>query len=575
MAKRRRKKRNGGLIAALILIICLALAVCAFLYFRYAPSKETADIEEYFTEASGDATAIGTPEEPDRALYAVINQTRYGASALQSGEEIYLDLSLVQAEISERFYWDANENLLIFTTPSTVVKTGVDSAAYYVSNAQQTAENIIVKMVDNRPYVSLGFIKNYADIEYAAYEDPSRVVLQSSWKTYSSAQLTKNTSVRLRGGVKSPVLTKVDADTTVRVLANLDDWTEVATEDGYRGYVQTKLLTETQQVTEARSFQAEEYTSISRDHTINLTWHQVTTTAANSNIESVLSSANGVNVISPTWFSLSDSAGNITSIASSDYVTYAHANGVEVWGLVSNLVNDVDTTAVLTHTTSRELLESKLIAAAIEYKLDGINIDLEAMSAQVGDSYIQFIREMSILCRNNNIVLSVDVPPTLPATSFYNRGEMAQVADYVIVMAYDEHYNGSEAGSVSSISWASDAVETMLEEVPAQKLIFGVPFYTRAWENINGAVQSYTYGMEDVQTLIAENGATVTWDDAAGQNYAQYEKDGATWQIWVEDATSMAERMQIMKNNQLAGVASWKVGFETADIWAVISGYVN
>ena len=186
-----------------------------------------------------------------------------------------------------------------------------------------------------------------------------------------------------------------------------------------------------------------------------MAWHQITNADANTTIASVLQNTKGINVISPTWFYLNDNNGNIASLASSDYVNYCHQNGIEVWALVSNLENkDVDTTSVLTYTSKRENLINNLISAAIQYNFDGINVDFEALSSEVGDSYIQFIRELSLKCANNGIVLSVDDYVPTSYTAFYNRAEQAVFADYVVVMAYDEHYSGSEeAGSVASIGF--------------------------------------------------------------------------------------------------------------------------
>ena len=191
-----------------------------------------------------------------------------------------------------------------------------------------------------------------------------------------------------------------------------------------------------------------------------MAWHQITNADANTTIASVLQNTKGINVISPTWFYLNDNNGNIASLASSDYVNYCHQKGIEVWALVSNLENkDVDTTSVLTYTSKRENLINNLISAAIQYNFDGINVDFEALSSEVGDSYIQFIRELSLKCANNGIVLSVDDYVPSSFTAFYNRAEQATFADYVVVMAYDEHYAGSEeAGSVASIGFVKEAL---------------------------------------------------------------------------------------------------------------------
>jgi spore germination protein YaaH len=314
-----------------------------------------------------------------------------------------------------------------------------------------------------------------------------------------------------------------------------------------------------------------------------MAWHQVTTPSANSNIASILASTKGVNVISPTWFYLNNDSGDIASLASSEYVTYCHSQGVEVWALVSNLENkDVDTAAVLTHTTTRQNLVNQIVAKAIQYDLDGINLDFESMERKdVGDAYIEFVRELSIKCSNNGIVLSVDNYVPTAYTAFYNRAEQAKFADYVIMMGYDEHYAGSDVGSVSSISWVSQGITDTLAEVPADQLILGMPFYTRVWatessddSGSSGKVSSKIYGMSAASDFLSAYGATKSWKEDSGQNYAEFKDGDILYQVWLEDSSSMEERLKEMQENQLAGASFWKLGFETSDIWDTIIKYM-
>jgi spore germination protein YaaH len=312
-----------------------------------------------------------------------------------------------------------------------------------------------------------------------------------------------------------------------------------------------------------------------------MAWHQVTTPSANSNIASVLASTKGVNVISPTWFYLNDDSGDIASLASTEYVTYCHSQGVEVWALVSNLENkDVDTTKVLTHTTSRQNLVNQIVAKAIQFDLDGINLDFESLErSDVGDAYIEFVRELSIKCSNNGIVLSVDNYVPTEYTSFYNRAEQARFADYVIMMGYDEHYAGSEVGSVSSLSWVSQGIADTLKEVPADQLILGNPFYTRVWATTTAddgseKVTSQIYGMRAASDLLSANGCTKTWQSESGQNYAEFKDGNTLYQVWLEDSESLEGRLKEMQENQLAGASFWKLGFETSDMWDTIIKYM-
>jgi spore germination protein YaaH len=250
---------------------------------------------------------------------------------------------------------------------------------------------------------------------------------------------------------------------------------------------------------------------------------------------------------------------------------------------VSNLENkNADSTEVLTHTSSRQNLVNQIVSKAIQFDLDGINLDFESLDrSAVGDAYIEFVRELSIKCSNNGIVLSVDNYVPTEYTSFYNRAEQANFADYVIIMGYDEHYAGSDAGSVASLSWVSQGITDTLKEVPSDQVILGMPFYTRVWSqeasedsDSSGEVSSQIYGMRAASDLLNAHGATKTWQDSSGQNYAEF-KDGSTlYQVWLEDSASMEARLKKMQENQLAGASFWKLGFETSDIWDTIIKYM-
>ena len=321
-------------------------------------------------------------------------------------------------------------------------------------------------------------------------------------------------------------------------------------------------------------------------------WHQVTTTDANSTVANVISNTKGLNVISPTWFYLNDNDGNLMNLASADYVDYCHSQGVEVWALVSNLENEeVDTTEVLTHTSKRTNVVNQLIAAAIQYNFDGINVDFEALSKDAGEGYIQFIRELSLKCENNGIVLSVDNYVPMEYNLFYDRKEQANFADYVIIMGYDEHYAGSDAGSVASIGFVNQGIEDTLKEVPAEQVILAAPLYTRVWaltpkdagEDVEAASEDYVpyelssqaVGMQEAWNMVSANGVEPTWSDEDGQYYAEYVNDGVTYKIWLEDTKSLELKLQAATDNGLAGVAFWKLGFDDASLWDTAIKYLN
>ena len=321
----------------------------------------------------------------------------------------------------------------------------------------------------------------------------------------------------------------------------------------------------------------------------------MTSQVANNSVLEVIASTKGLTTISPTWFSVVDNAGNISSIASSTYVNYAHQSGIDVWALVDNFSDNIDQMELLSHTSARENLVNQLISEALKSGIDGINVDFEQIPTEVGEHYIQFIRELSVKCRLNNLVLSVDNYVPMGYNEHYHREEQGVVADYVIIMGYDEHYNGSlEAGSVASYDYVKSGIEETLKDVPAEKVVNGMPFYTRLWreepktaeelEAQKGSeaglyemkVTSEALGMKAAMNRVSSAGAEIVWDDVTKQNYAQWQgADGATYKIWLEDASSLEAKLQLMKEYNLAGTAAWKLGFETSDIWELILKYVN
>ena len=557
------KKNIIPVIAVLVLIVIIILfMLLGRLIEKYTPSKEHQELSEYYGLASDDSVAL------------IFNNEVLSVQGRLIDGNVYLDFETVHDKINSRFFWDANENKLLYTTATDLISADAESTTYYVTKDARTLDHTIVKADASTAYIAIDFVKQYSDFDYTVYDQPNRVVLTNQWGDYNTAPVKKSTELRYQGGIKSPILADLAKGTVLTVLEPDETWTKVMTEDGIIGYVKTKALGSTSTATRTSDYTAEEFSHIKKDFSINLGWHQVTNSSANANIANVLSNTKGLNVISPTRFS-----------------SILFCFGAKDQGLESP-----DTTQVLTYSSRRESLINNLISAAIQYKLDGINVDFESLDPSIGDSYIQFIRELSLKCANNGIVLSVDNYPPTAYTAFYNRSEQAVFADYVILMGYDEHYAGSEeAGSVSSIGFVNQGVADTLQSVPADQLILGMPFYTRVWSETpvsdDGAAVSttedtsdsdtlyeldcYSAGMKEVQNLISTNGAVPVWSDTDGQYYVEYINGGVTYKIWVEDATSLEEKLKVMQSNQLAGGAFWKLGLEDPAVWDTIIKYIN
>lgn len=585
------RKKAGPVIAALLLIVVIGLILIVGKKIEdYIPSEEVQDLDEYYGIERPDDVAV------------IWNQELSDIKGKCLEGNIYLDFDTVHDRFNSRFYWDDNEKLLRYTTAEELVTVYAGRNDYFVGNDVTKESFEIVKIEEDAVYVALDFVKKYTDLGYELYMDPYRIVLTTDWDHVSGrTTISRDTQLRVKGGIKSPILAELEKGTEVIVLESMDEWCKVATIDGLIGYVKNKKLTGEGQQADfsedqlpTHSYAGETFTHNLMEEPVKLLWHQTMNADANARIATVLANSKDVNVISPTWFYLNDNEGNLSDVASKDYVNYCHEQGVKVWGLISNLENpEVDSTYVLTHTSVRENLVNQIIAKALNYNLDGVNIDFEALSGEVGDGYIQFIRELSLKCDDNGLVLSVDNYVPSAYTQFYNRAEQANFADYVIVMAYDEHYAGSDEGSVASIDFVREGAQnTLAEGVPAEQLILGMPFYTRIWaetpkeedgDSAEAASDDYvgyelsceTASMAEARSRIDANGAQITWLEDCGQNYAQYEADGVTYKIWLEDAQSLELKLQVMKDLNLAGAAFWKAGMETADVWDTISSYLE
>ena len=559
---RRRKKRRKRILILLLLLLIAVITAGIVLWIRYGPSREEADKNEYF--GITDTSQVGL---------AIDNQIP-DVKSMKEGSEVYLDFDSVHDYVNQRFYWDSNENRLLYTLPDRTLSIPAGATEFESEDGTQTRDYEIVKVENDTVYLALDFVKEYTDMSLDVYENPDRAVIVTN-KEENHARVSKDTEVRILGGVKSPILTEISKSDDVVVIEEAGSWMKVRTVDGYIGYVKSNTLEKAEKQTRKSEYEEPEYTNIQKDYKINLAWHQVTSQAANENVASVIAGTTGLTTISPTWFTIRDTNGNITSLASSAYVDAAHQAGLEVWGLVDNFTNQVDTLAVLSNTQSRANMISQLITEAQNSGLDGINVDFEQITEEMSDHYIQFIRELSVECRKNQIVLSVDnyVPGF---TSHYNREEQGIVADYVIIMGYDEHFAGSEeAGSVASIDFVREGITETLKEVPKEKVINGLPFFTRLWIESSSGLTSQAIGMQEAETAVANAGVTASWDEETQQNYAEWTADGNTYKIWLEDEQSLEAKLKVMQEYDLAGAAAWKLGFEKSGIWELISRYVN
>lgn len=557
MSRRRKGHGCGITVLVLLFIFILAGGGLGVLFARkYMPSNELADKSRIFGIKDGQvALILDNQVQEEKGIY--------------EGGQVYLPVDWVNEHLNQRFYWDEGEKLLVYALPDSIV---------YADESAQGEKGPLFKVTQDGMYLSLGVVVNYTDIRTQAFATSQikRVFIDTSWQPYDTAVLKKTGQVRVRGGVKSQIITEAAAGETVDVLETMEKWSRVRTLDGYIGYVENRKLEAGEQVAPVSTFEAPVYTSISMDGKVRLGFHQVTRPEGNNTLESYVSNARGMNVIVPTWFNVVSGDGTYTSLASRDYVDKAHDMGLKVWAMVENVsteesVKNLNTKTLMSSTSTRKKLIEKLMNEADTYGFDGFNLDFESLKAEAGPHYVQFIREMSVACRNKGLVLSVDNYVPSSYTAFYNRREQGIVADYVIVMGYDEHYAGGEAGSVSSIPYVREGIENTLKEVPKEKVINAVPFYTRVWTVNEGKTSSKAYGISDARQWVEENQVELSWDKLLGQYYGETVSGSGQQYIWMEEEDSMKLKIDLIKEFDLAGVACWKLGFEPADIWDIVS----
>lgn len=560
----KKKLTVAGMIGCLVIALCI-IGLMTDSLPQFAPADKYKDLAGYFGVEPGEGEAV-----------MVVNGEASGIPAWQVDGKWYLDCEDAASMLGSRMYADYGENVAVFTMPQDIYRFMPDVTGYDTRTGRVDTEQAVVVTRGEKWGVSLDYLLQYTDFTYTYYEDPSRLVMLADWSRLTVRPTVKTCKLRDEADKKSEIVETLEAGAQVYVLEEGEEWIRVMATDGYSGYVEAGSLGEGSLYGETQQSRVPEYTHITRDHKISLGWHQMTTQEHNATLEERLANVQGLNVISPTWFTVADNSGNLTSIASLEYVNAAHAKGLEVWGLIDNFSDNVDTLTLLSSTSARTNLINQLISAALGCGLDGINLDFESITEERAPHYLQFVRELSVSCRNNRLLFSID-DPVPQFTSHYGRREQALVADYVIIMGYDEHYSGSEeAGSNASLPFVEQAIQDTLKEVPASRVINAMPFYTRLWTETygTGELTSEAMGMDEAAAYVSEHQLETYWDASLGQNVAEKDSEEALYKIWLEDASSLGEKLKLIDKYQLAGGAFWKLGFENAAIWSTVQEYL-
>lgn len=555
------------------LVICVVITALALaLVNKYTPSETMRTLDNYYD--------VG----PEEAVVLLENEI-YGERALLRESGIYLTLNTISSVLNNGFYLDETEQLLSYTLPEAVIRIEEGQAFYYNNEEVIRLSHPGFMNLDGVYYLSLEFTELFTDMSYEFYENPNRVVIHYQWIDYLYYDtVLEDAPIRYEPDIKSDILRLVPTGEKLYYIGGTGtggrSFIKVMTQDGIYGYVQRKYLGESYYDVLQSNYTEPEYTHITMEEKVMLGWQQVTVPKANDNLEQLAETAKEMNVVSPTWYRLIDTKGNISSLADAGYVERAHALGLQVWALIDNFDSNVSTYELLKSSASRATLIDNMMQEAKLYGFDGWNIDFETLSSATGPHFIQFLKELSVRCRQEGVVLSVDNYVPASYNEFYNLEAQAKVVDYVIIMAYDEHYSGSEkAGSVASLNFLKKATNDTLAKMSKERIIMAIPFYTRLWaEQETGGqtkLSSEALTMNGAKDVLERNGVKAEWDAVSGQNYAEYTTDGTTYKIWLEDVESLHERMKVIAGADVAGVAAWRLGFETDEIWPIIDAYMN
>ncbi|MBO8173400.1 MAG: SH3 domain-containing protein [Bacillaceae bacterium] len=565
----KRKRRPVILIFWIALVLSVLISSLVW-YLLHKPNDTRVDV---FPSRSGDAVP------------AVFQGEIIENIVLLKEGEVLLALDWLQQRVDPSIFWDESSQSVVVTTEDKVLRMPNQQVEAFLNDKPFELRFPVVQEED-RIYVPFQPLDKIYPFQVQVLQDDKAVLIRQLDYPVQMGELlpisekTDQVSIRLDASVKSPIVADLKAGDRVEIHGEKAGWYLVQTGDGISGFID-KLHVKLSGI-DIRTWKPEEreksFTAWNPlGGKINLTWEHVYSRNPDTG---EIPPMPGVNVVSPTWFSLADEQGSIMNKADLSYVNWAHNRGYQVWALFSNNFDPDLTHAVLQDFDRRQNVIRQLVELAQLYELDGINIDFENVYLKDKQSLVQFVRELTPYLHEQDLVVSMDV--TIKSQSerwsmFYDRKALADVVDYIMVMTYDEHWATTpKAGSVASLPWVENGLRGVLEEVPSHKLLLGIPFYTRLWtearqEDGTVKVSSKAYSMPYIESWLKERGVEPVYDEKTGQMYAEYkDSPDVTYKVWLENETSIRQRLELVKKYDLAGIASWRRGFERADIWPFI-----
>lgn len=549
-------QQRKGLKIVILVIIVLLLSILAYYY-----------------------PAFQKWEIPDDALL-IINGQEIESKVHMEQEEILLPADTIEEHLDSYFYYDAQTEMAVVTTKDKVLEMETENLTAYV-NSKEIDISVPMQEIEGQLNVPIELLAPLYNINIEKYEDVNSVIINEKEKPLQKAEVqSDHTMLRKEPEFRSSWITSLSQDEEIIVYYKENNWYRTLTKNGQAGYVKKNKIKLTEKTKPSPKQEYKPALSPIKGK-INLSWDYLYGRAERFQDAPPI---RGINVVSPTWFHLEDAEGNISNEAYKPYVHWAHENDYQVWALFSNSFDPDITQEVLSDPQKRIKLRDQLLVLAELYELDGINFDFENMYYEDKRLYVQLIREVTPLLHEQGLTVSVDV--TMPSGSkmwsqVYDRKALAETADYIMTMGYDQYPRDSQTpGPVSSLKWTEEKLQETLELVPNDKLVLGIPFYTRLWEvkeqdDGSKEVSSRALGMQEAENFIQNNNLEPEFDEETGLKYAELEQENTTYKIWLETAESIQKRIELVNEYNLAGVASWRRGFENEEIWDVIKNTLD
>lgn len=502
-----------------------------------------------------------------------------GSPFIIENDQVLLSYNIIKEHLDPYIFWDVAENKITITTFDKTVRLATESLTAMINN-KPVEISFPAKKVTTQPYIPIHFLEELYDIKVNVISDKNRVIIDKNLSGRKMGTIaSKEITMKLSPIWFSAPVVKLTKNDAVTVYSLEDGWFQVRTKDGLIGYVPEQKLEVFEMPNKPDNEPKQKVPTPGRGK-LNMVWHYIYRITPDMSMEKA---PPGLDIISPTWFSIVDGQGTIESKADISYIKWAHENNLAVWALIDNSFDPDITHEFLSSSETRDKIIRQILMYAELFQLDGINIDFENIPPENKELLVQFVRELAPLLREQGLTVSVDV--TFKSNSgnwslIYDRKALGEAVDYVAVMAYDEHWASSPVpGSVASLPWVEKGLQALLEEVPSEKILLGVPLYARLWtvaENPDGpAVTSRAWSMGQTRRWLRENRLEPVFDPATGQHFAELQEEGRRHLLWLEDETSLQQRVELVHKYGLAGIAAWQRGFAKEDIWPVLKEYLR